>query len=66
MALDAGTHLDVGWAGVEGRHGCWSRVYKKKGMGYVITREKLGSGIKDWCGHQVLDIWIVMVWISLK
>ena len=47
MALDAGTHLDVGGAGVKGDMGVGGEG-KKKGPGYVITSEKSGTGIKDW------------------
>ena len=63
MALDAGTHLEVGWAGIKGDMGVG---VEKKDMGYVITSEKSGTGIKDWCGHQFLGIWIVVVWLSLR
>lgn len=45
MALDAGTHLEVGWAGVKGDMGVGGE--EKKGAGYVITSENSGIGIKD-------------------
>ena len=46
VALDAGTHLDVGWAGLKGDMGVAGQG-GKKGMGYVITSEKSGTGTKE-------------------
>ena len=49
----AGLELRATWMLVESekkRHGL--RDYERE--------------IRDWCGHQVLDIWIAMVWLSLR